>query len=111
MRRIDDHIFQAFQRYQDIALQIAGECDALLEDQREVAYFAEQLRIFLAYLRELLSLSVITETRCTIDTTAARFSKITAELAKIETAVGIDSTYTESVPVFNVASFLTRKKM
>ena len=100
MSRIDDPIFRAFRRYQDLSLEIAGECDSLLAEQQEVAFFADQLRVFLADLRKMFSSVGTTESGHTITITAAEFSKLTADLAKIESAVGKEGRQVESVPVY-----------
>jgi len=100
MSRIDDPIFRAFRRYQDLSLEIAGECDSLLAEQQEVAFFADQLRVFLADLRKMFSSVGTTESGHTISITAEEFSKFTADLAKIESAVGKEGRQVESVPVY-----------
>ena len=97
--RIDDPIFKAFTNYQYTALEIAGECDKLLEEQQEVAFFADQLRSFLADLRKMVGSASPTESGNTIAITAAEFSKLTADLAKMESAVGRGARQFESVPV------------
>jgi hypothetical protein len=100
----------AFQRYQDMALSIAGECDCLLAEQRDVADFAVRLRRFLVDLRVMMAAAVITEARCTIDTTVDGYSKIMSELESIELAVGIDPSYEEPIRRnLNAASLLARK--
>ncbi|MEI6208584.1 MAG: hypothetical protein WCP20_17550 [Desulfuromonadales bacterium] len=88
MKPIDSPVFKAFHSYQYAAMEIAGECDKLLEEQREVAFFADQLRFFLADLRKIVGSALPTESGHTITITAAEFSKMTDELAKMESAVG-----------------------
>lgn len=99
MSRIDDPIFRAFRRYQDLSFEIAGECDSLLAEQQEVAFFADQLRVFLADLRKMFSSVGTTESGHTITTTASEFSKLTADLAKMESAVGREDRYEAPVPM------------
>ena len=110
MRKIDDPVFRAFLKYQDLSLAIAGECDCLLADQREVADFTVRLRLFLVDLRVMIAAAVITEARCTIDTTVEGYSKIMSELKFAEVAVGIDPPYEEPIRRnLNAASLLARK--
>lgn len=99
MRPIDDPIFKAFHGYQYTALEIAGECDSLLAEQQEVAFFADQLRSFLADLRSIVASAAATESGHTITITAAEFSKLTADLVKVESAVGREGRQVESAPV------------
>ncbi len=101
MKPIDNPVFKAFHSYQYAAMEIAGECDKLLEEQQEVAFFADQLRAFLADLRNIVASAVVTpEAGHAITITAAEFSKLTADLAKIESAVGKEGRQVESVPVY-----------
>ena len=81
-----------------MSLEIAGECDKLSEEQREVAYFADQLRVFLADLRNIVTSVVTSESGNTITISAAAFSKLTADMAKVESAVGREERQVESVP-------------
>ena len=99
MSRIDDPVFKAFFQYQDIAQNIAGECDSLLEEQREVAYFADQLRVFLSELREVIIAAERSDTGYTMRIPSDTFSKLVSELAKMESAVGQEVPQVESVPV------------
>lgn len=99
LSRIDDPIFKAFTNYQYTALEIAGECDRLLVEQQEVAFFADHLRIFLVDLRERVGSALLTESGYTITIPAAAFSKLTADLAKMESALGREARQVESVPV------------
>ena len=98
MSRIDDPIFRAFRRYQDLSLEIAGECDSLLAEQQEVAYFADALRVFLVDLRKMVSLAESTETGHNIFIATTAFSKLTADLVKIESAVGREDRHEPPVP-------------
>jgi hypothetical protein len=98
MSRLDDPVFKAFRRYQDVSLEIAGECDSLLAEQQEVAFFADQLRTFLADLRKMFSSVETTEAGHTIFITAASLSKLTADLTKIESAVGREDRCEAPVP-------------
>ncbi len=99
MSRINDPVFKAFTNYQYTALEIAGECDKLLEEQREVAYFADQLRVFLADLRNIIASVAATGAGHTLTITPAAFSKLTADMVKIESAVGREGRQMESAPV------------
>ena len=88
MSRLENPLFKAFHTYQYTAMEIAGECDKLLEEQREVAFFAEQLRAFLADLRKMVESALPTESGLAITLTVAEFLKLTADLSKAESAVG-----------------------
>ena len=99
MSRIDDPVFKAFRRYQDLSLDIAGECDKLLEEQKEVAYFADQLRVFLADLRNIVASAAVIESGHTITISAEVFSKLTADMVKMESAVGREGRQAESAPI------------
>ena len=88
MSRLDNPIFKSFTNYQYRALEIAGECDKLLEEQKEVVFFADQLRVFLSDLRNIVASAAATESGHTIMITPAVFLKLTADMAKIESAVG-----------------------
>ena len=99
MRPIDNPVFKAFHSYQYAAMEIAGECDKLLEEQQEVAFFADQLRLFLADLRKMFSSVGTTESGHIITITAAELSKLIADLAKIESAVGREDRYEAPAPM------------
>ena len=96
MKSID---VQTFQRYQDLSLEIAEECDSLLAEKQEVVLFAGQLRVFLGDLRGLLSSSVASEAEHSIVVPAAVFAKLTADLARMESVVGREGRQAESAPV------------
>ncbi len=98
MKPIDNPVFKAFHGYQYAAMEIAGECDKLLEEQQEVAFFADQLRSFLAAIRKTLESASPTQAEHTITITSAEFLKLTADLVKIESAVGREARQVESVP-------------
>lgn len=100
MSRLDNPVFKSFTNYQYIALEIASECDKLSEEQREVAYFADQLRIFLADLRNIIVSAAATGAGHTITISAEVFSKLTADMVKMESAVGREGRQVESVPVY-----------
>jgi hypothetical protein len=99
LSRIDNPVFNAFTNYQYTALEIAGECDRLLVEQQEVAFFADQLRIFLVDLRKMVGSALPTQSGHTITITAAEFSKLTVDLVKMESAVGREGRQVEDVPV------------
>lgn len=98
MKPIDNPVFKAFHSYQYAAMEIAGECDKLLEEQQEVVFFADQLRVFLADLRKIIGSALPTESGHTITITSAEFSKLSANLSKTESAVGREARQVESVP-------------
>ena len=114
MKPIDNPVFKAFTNYQYAAMEIAGECDKLLEEQQEVAFFADQLRSFLADLRNIVASAVVTpEAGHAITITAVNFLKLTADLAKMESAVGKGIADAAPVPAQRVQgqglSLLARK--
>ena len=100
MSRIDNPIFKSFTNYQYRALEIAEECDKLLEEQKEVVFFADQLRVFLSDLRNIVAVAAATEAGHTLTISAAVFEKLTSDLAKMESAVGREGRQVESVPVY-----------
>lgn len=98
-----------FQRFHDLAIKIAEECDTLLDEQREVAGFVVNLRAFLVDLREMISMAVITDAGCTVDVPIGLYNRISKGLVTMEKTVGLDEATVDPVHVLGVAPLIPRR--
>ncbi len=109
MRPVDSPIFHAFQTYNFTALDIAGECDTLLAQQREVADFAVQLTKMLFDLNKIITSATITSTGYKIELDGTQLLNFKSKLAKIEADLGMTEPEPAPYPS-SVSSLLLRKR-
>ena len=96
-------VLEAFQRFHDMALEVAGECDSLIDKQREMSAFVDTVKSLVGDVRQLVTKGEVQDDGFQVHVPSDVYLGLTSRLSSIESALKLThpvGTVTgESVPV------------
>lgn len=99
----NNSVLEAFQRFRDLAIEVAEECDSLIDKQREMSYFTDTVKSLVADVRQLVTKGVVQEDGFQVHVPSDVYLRLTSRLAALESALKlthpVETITSESVPV------------
>ena len=83
----NNSVLEAFQRFRDLAIEVAEECDSLIDKQREMSYFTDTVKLLVADVRQLVTKGVVQDDGFQVHVPSDVYLRLTSRLAAIESAL------------------------
>ena len=103
MTEQNNQVLEAFQRFHDMALEVAGECDGLVDKQREMSTLVGQVKSLVGDVRQLVTIGEVQDDGFQVHLPSNVYLRLTSCLAGIESALklshSIETVIGETVPV------------
>ena len=95
-------VMEAFQRFHDMALEVAEECDSLIAKHREMLSFVDTVKSLVGDVRQLVTKGVVQDDGFQVHVPSDVYLRLTSRLSSIESALKlthpVGSVASESVP-------------
>lgn len=80
-------VMEAFHRFHDLALEVAEECDSLIDRQREMSYFTDTVKSLVAEVRQIVTIGEVQNDGFQVHVPSDVYLRLTSRLAAIESAL------------------------
>lgn len=87
MTEQNNSVLDAFQRFHDLALEVAGECDSLIVKQREMKALVSNVKLLVGDVRQLVINGEVQDDGFQVDVPSDVYLRLTSRLAAIESAL------------------------
>lgn len=87
MTEQNNSVQEAFQRFHDLALEVADECDSLIVKQREMKALVSNVKLLIGDVRQLVINGEVQDDGFQIDVSSDVYLRLTSRLAGIESAL------------------------
>lgn len=98
----NNQVLETFQRFHDLALEVADECDTLIIKQREMKALVSQVKSLVGDVRQLVTNGEVQDDGFQVHVPSNVYLRLTSNLAGIESALqlthSIETVTGESVP-------------
>jgi hypothetical protein len=95
-------VMEAFHRFHDLALEVAEECDSLIDKQREMSYFTDTVKSLVADVRQLVTKGEVQDDGFQVHLPSDAYLRLTSRLSGIESVLKlthpVGTVASESVP-------------
>jgi hypothetical protein len=103
MTEQNNSVLEAFQRFHDLALEVAEECDSLIVKQREMKALVSNVKLLVGDVRQLVTTGEVQDDGFQVHVSSDVYLRLTSCLAGIESALNlthsIETVTGETVPV------------
>lgn len=87
MTEQNNSVQEAFQRFHDLALEVADECDSLIVKQREMSALVDQVKQLIGDVRQLVTIGEVQDDGFQVHASSDVYLRLTSRLAGIESAI------------------------
>jgi hypothetical protein len=87
MTEQNSQVLEAFQRFHDIALEVAAECDGLIDRQRELSVFVGNVKSLVGDVRQVVTKGEVQDDGFQVHVPSDVYLRLTGRLAAIESSL------------------------
>ena len=87
MTEQNSQVLEAFQRFHDIALEVAAECDGLIDRQRELSVFVGNVKSLVGDVRQLVTTGEVLESGYQVHVPSNVYLRLTSGLSSVESSL------------------------
>lgn len=85
-------LMEAFHRFHDLALEVAGECDSLIVKQREMEALVSNVKLLVGDVRQLVTNGEVQDDGFQVHVPSDVYLRLSSRLAAIESALHLTHT-------------------
>lgn len=102
MTEQNNSVLETFQHFHNLALEVADECDNLIDKQREMSTLVGQVKSLVGDVRQLVTIGEVQDDGFQVHVSSDVYLRLTSNLAGIESALKLthpaETVTAESVP-------------